>query len=397
MRIILVSNLYPHSKAPMRALYNQRHFQALRSLGYEVEVIAPLPWFPGKRGLPSRMEMMDGIEVRHPRYFYTPGFAIHQHWRFYHLAVRRLLEQRIANSQEPVHVVLGFVYPDAVAMAPVCEGLQVPYSVLVLGSDFRVRIQQSKFKPLVEHCLLAAPHVFCPGSELRRDMLDAGLPPERVHAFNNGVEQDIFAYQGMPASDGSGEILFVGNFVDVKAPARLLQAFAQAAPDLGADVRLSMIGAGPLRSDLVRLAEALGITGRIDWWGRQAPDRVAERMRQAMALCLCSRSEGMPNVVIEALACGCPVVATAVGEVPQLIRAGENGFVIEVNAHAETQIIADLARSLRQVRHTKFDRASIAARMSGFTWQAAAKVLADVIALDASALESSRFNNYESN
>ena len=379
MRILLVSNLYPHSKEPMRALYNQRHFQALRSLGHDVEVIAPLPWFPGKRAMPPRVETMDGITVWHPRHWYTPGFAIHQHWRFYQAAVAGLLRRRIAASEEPVHVVLGFVYPDAVAMAPVCEALGLPYSVLVLGSDFRVRMRQSKFKPLVERCLLAAPHVFCPGSQLRRDMLDAGLPAERVHAFNNGVERELFAYKAAAAEDSATEILFVGNLVDVKAPARLLQAFAVAAPELGAGWRLSMIGAGPLAGELERLAGQLGIADQIDWWGRQAPSFVAERMRRATALCLCSRSEGMPNVVIEALACGCPVVATAVGEVPHLVEPGRNGFVVAVDSTAETEIVAGLAQALRQLKQTKFDRAGIAARMSRFTWEAAAQVLSEVM------------------
>jgi glycosyltransferase involved in cell wall biosynthesis len=387
MSIIFVSNLYPHSKEPMRALYNQRHFQALRDLGHEVEVIAPLPWFPGKRGLPPRVESMEGITVRHPRYFYTPGFAIHHHWRFYRLAVRGLLQRCIACSEEPVHVVLGFVYPDAVAMASVCEALAVPYSVLVLGSDFRVRRQQAKFKSLILECLLRAPNVFCPGSELRRDMIAAGLSEDRVHAFNNGVQSQIFYYQELADHTPGSEILFVGNLVDVKAPTRLLKAFAQALPDLDSSMRLSMIGAGPLRASLILLAEQLGIADRVDWLGRLAPDRVAVHMRAALGLCLCSRSEGMPNVVIEALACGCPVVATAVGEVPHLIETGINGFVVEVNEHEEAEIVIALAQALRQLHQVKFDRAAIAAKMSGFTWEAAAEVLAHVIALNQSALK----------
>jgi len=114
-------------------------------------------------------------------------------------------------------------------------------------------------------------------------------------------------------------------------------------------------------------------------------------MRLATALCLCSRSEGMPNVVIEALACGCPVVATAVGEVPHLVELGSNGFVVDVHSTEETEIVAGLAHSLRQLKQTRFDRAEIAAKMSGFTWEAAAQVLADVMTQDASKLTMEEF------
>lgn len=379
MRIILVSNLYPNSKEPMRALYNSRLFRALHGLGYELEVIAPLPWFPGKRGLPPKVEQIDGVSISHPRYFYTPGFAIHHHWRFYSLAVRSLLRRRVTVSEEPVHVVLGFVYADAVAMAPVCEALCVSYSVLVLGSDFRVRMRQVKFKSMVEQCLMQAPHVFCPGSALRRDMISAGLPSNRVHAFNNGVDSHVFYYNELSKDMEHRKILFVGNLVEVKAPSRLLRAFALALPDLKPSLHLSFIGEGPLRASLANLAEQLGIADKVTWLGRRAPEIVAEHMRSALGLCLCSRSEGMPNVVIEALACGCPVVATAVGEVPHLVESGRNGFDVKIDGRDEAEIVADLAVALQNLSRFKFDRALIAAGVSDFTWEAAARVLAGVI------------------
>jgi len=379
MRVLLVSNLYPHSKELMRALYNQRLFNALSGLGHQVDVIAPLPWFPGKRGLPPQQEQIDGVRVSHPRYFYTPGFAIDHHWRFYAAAVRGWLRRRVAASTEAVHVILGFVYPDAVAMAPVCEALGVPYSVLVLGSDFRVRMRQPKFKPLVEACLMKAPNVFCPGEALRRDMIAAGLQPGRVHAFNNGVDKHVFHYKAPVVESLRQEILFVGNLVDVKAPDRLLRAFAQATSQLDASLGLTMVGVGPLRAKLMSLADELGITDRVSWLGRQVPEKVAERMRSALCLCLCSQSEGMPNVVVEALACGCPVVATSVGEVPHLVESGVNGCVVDLYEREEFEVVAALAIALQSVEKGVFDRPAIATRMSGFTWEAAARVVSGVI------------------
>lgn len=217
--------LFPNGFEPCAATYNRSLLRALAGLGCVVRVIAPIMWCPvvesqvRNRRLPPREEVLDGIPVAHPRVFYTPGMAIDRHYLLYRWQVRRTLagavrDRRAAASGdggadssttsesagrnpmlrrgEGPHVMLGFIYPDAVALAPVCRALGVDYSIRVNGSDFRVRVRQEKFRDRVLGELHEAPLVFCPGQALKSDMVAAGVDGDKIVSFNNGVDQGVF-------------------------------------------------------------------------------------------------------------------------------------------------------------------------------------------------------------
>ncbi len=95
-------------------------------------------------------------------------------------------------------------------------------------------------------------------------------------------------------------------------------------------------------------AQKLGCADRVFFLGNQQPDAVALWMNAAHCLCLPSRSEGMPNVVIEALASGCPVVATDVGDVRYLVRDGENGYVVSNGENTVSELSGALREALSQ-------------------------------------------------
>ena len=197
MRICLATTLFPNREQPTRSLYNLRLVQALRRLGHEVCVLAPIPWCPGidpvlrRRRLPPLEEVVDGTRVLHPRFFYTPGVFISKHYLMYRYGVAPVLKEVIAEY-EPGHVILGFVYPDAAAMAPVCREQGLEYSVLVLGSDFRIRVRHPGFRRIVLKTLGQAPLVLCPGEALKRAMAEAGIEARKIVAFRNGVDHSVF-------------------------------------------------------------------------------------------------------------------------------------------------------------------------------------------------------------
>jgi glycosyltransferase involved in cell wall biosynthesis len=179
---------------------------------------------------------------------------------------------------------------------------------------------------------------------------------------------------------GVRTVLFVGNLVAVKGADRLLSAFAR----LRTQARLVIIGDGPCRRRLVALARDLGVAATVRFLGCQSQPEVAEWMRRSDCLCLPSRSEGMPNVVVEALACGTPVVATDVGEVPFLVQDGVNGFVLrasltEGDRRVEEEVAAGLAAALDQVLERDWDRQAISSRLQGYTWERAAAVVAGAV------------------
>ncbi len=130
------------------------------------------------------------------------------------------------------------------------------------------------------------------------------------------------------ASDTPGPlILFVGRLERQKDPELLVQALAHVVGRLPAS-RLLVVGEGGLRAAAERLAETLGLTGAVHWMGFQPHDTLAELMHGTDVLLLPSRFEGMPITVLEALASGLPVVASAVGEVPALVSHRRNGWLV---------------------------------------------------------------------
>ena len=405
MNLLFISNLFPSSAQPTRGIFNLYLMNALRSKGYYIEIINPLPYFPGidtfirKVKRPPEMETLDKFPITHPNFFYTPKFFIEKHYWFYRQSVTKSLKigihrikEKTTYPKEPIHVMLGFIYPDAVALAPVCQKLGLDYSILILGSDFRLRRNQPKFRPLIMECLREAPKIFCPGYRIKEDVINEGIDKKKIYPFNNGVDPSIFYFPNDNISKTEQNrhslqektILFVGNLVDVKRVDRLIKAFALLVKDQSVHerltqsigLRLDIVGDGTLLSQLKTLAQTLGIEQQVNFPGRELPKQIASRMREADCLCLCSASEGMPNVVIEALACGCPVVATDVGEVPYLIKDGINGYSVTTDNQPETEVVEQLSAALSKVlSKDDWDRQQIAQSMEDYTWPAAAQVI----------------------
>jgi glycosyltransferase involved in cell wall biosynthesis len=178
--------------------------------------------------------------------------------------------------------------------------------------------------------LRRAQHVFCPSAYLRDVALGWGLDPERVSVLPNPAP----TVPQMPSRDElrreldlAGNVLvFAGRLGPQKAVAVLLTALA------GVDgVSLVLAGDGPERGALERRASELGLDGRVRFLGSVSRETVLRLFRAADGSVLPSAWENFPHTVVEALAVGCPVIATAVGGVPEVVRDGENGLLVPPN------------------------------------------------------------------
>ncbi len=156
-----------------------------------------------------------------------------------------------------------------------------------------------------------------------RNAVELGVPEDRLAYVPNCVDTD--AYRPRPkAASGRLEVLAVGRLVEQKRFDVLLRALARL-PE--AAVRCTIVGRGPLRRRLEGLAGKLGLGPQALMWLGERTDMPA-LYAAADALALSSDWEGTPNVVLEAMACGLPVVATAVGGTAARIRDGVNGLLV---------------------------------------------------------------------
>ena len=164
--------------------------------------------------------------------------------------------------------------------------------------------------------------------EESRGAVRVGLGARRVITIPNGIgamrltaREEARRAMGVPQE--AAVVGYVGRLVEQKAPDVLIRAFAAAAQEVGT-LRLAMVGAGPLEEGMRKLAWELGVADRVMWLGERDAREVFAGFDM---FALSSRKEGLPYVVLEALAVGLPVVATSSAGVEILVRPGVNGAV----------------------------------------------------------------------
>jgi glycosyltransferase involved in cell wall biosynthesis len=175
--------------------------------------------------------------------------------------------------------------------------------------------------------LRGARHVFCPSAYLRDVALRWGLDPERVSVLPNPAPD---APALPPRDELRRELAFSGNtlvFAGRLGPQKALDVLLRALANVP-EVALVVAGDGPERTALEQTAAELELDGRVSFLGAVSRDRVLRLFRAADASVLPSAWENFPHTVVEALAVGCPVIATAVGGVPEVVRDGENGLLV---------------------------------------------------------------------
>ena len=189
--------------------------------------------------------------------------------------------------------------------------------------DVRTRLLRATRNAAVRN----ARHVFCPSAYLRDVALGWGLEPGRTSVLPNPAPElpDLPERAELRLElELDGHVLvFAGRLGPQKDVATLLEALVDVP-----EVTLVVAGGGPERPALERRADELGLDGRVRFVGSVPRDTVLRLFRAADASVLPSAWENFPHTVVEALAVGCPVIATAVGGVPEVVVDGENGLLV---------------------------------------------------------------------
>ena len=192
-----------------------------------------------------------------------------------------------------------------------------------VGGGLRTRFLRSTRNAAVRR----ARHVFCPSAYLRDIALGWGLDPARVSVLPNPAPDvpEMPSREELRAElDLEGDVLvFAGRLGPQKALGVALDALAE----IG-DVKLVIAGDGPERSALERRVDELRLNDRVRFLGSVPRETVLRLFKAADASLLSSAWENFPHTVVESLAVGCPVIATAVGGVPEVVRDGENGLLV---------------------------------------------------------------------
>jgi len=376
MRVLAITKIFPNRLEPLSAPFNRQQFAAL-ARRCELEILASIPWFPSAArfarwsgagrlcGVPDR-DRIDGLDVRHPRFLFVPKIGHSIAGPLYAAS----LAAHVLRYRNRVDVVLGsWAYPDGFAAVVLADLLGVPAVVKLHGSDINVVARMPGPRRRLKWALPRAARVVAVSKPLAKAAEELGVNPWRIGVVPNGVDTSRFfpadrrrAHRALDLALGGPLILYVGRVAREKGVLDLADAFASLT-----SARLAIVGDGPALDECKRRLAPLG--ERVIFAGARGHDEIPNWLAACDVLALPSWNEGMPNVVVEALASGRKVVATDVGAIPELLHQRSLGEMVRARAPAE--LAAALERAIRE----PYEPARLRAAANVVDWDASAREL----------------------
>jgi colanic acid/amylovoran biosynthesis glycosyltransferase len=225
--------------------------------------------------------------------------------------------------------VVHFDWPNAaIAYLPLWDVWSAPVVVSCRGTQINVAPGEGDDAYLVglREIFARAAAVHCVSAAIRDEAIPLGLDPAKAAVIRPGVDPDRFQ-PAAPAARDHLRVIAVGTWTWVKGYEYALSALRRLV-DRGVPVRLALVGDGPERQRMLYTIADLGLAAHVELLGRLPPERVIEELRASDVALLSSLSEGIANSIVEAMACGLPVVTTACGGMAEVVSAGEHGFVV---------------------------------------------------------------------
>jgi teichuronic acid biosynthesis glycosyltransferase TuaC len=347
--------------------------QLLRTGQVDARVVAPVPWFPAKHPMFKRYarqarvprhEVLHGIEVSHPRYVVVPKIGMSVAPFTLALAAIPEIERLRRSGYEFDAIDAHYYYPDGVAAAIVARHFRKSLVITARGSDLNLISNYRIPRRLMLWAGRQAGYSVAVSRALQEKLVTLGVERERVVALRNGVDLDFFtpvdrrAARRLLGLQDVQTFASVGHLVELKGHDLAIRALAHGFPD----AHLLIVGDGEVRQPLEALARSLGVHERVSFVGAVTQERLRYYFNAADALILASSREGWPNVLLESMACGTPVVATRVGGVPEIVTAPEAGVLVNRSP-------ADIAEGLTTLLSAYPSREATRAHAERFSWE----------------------------
>ena len=298
----------------------------------------------------------------HPPYSMALSVAIHDAARTYDLDLFH------------VHYAIPHATSAWVAREMLLPDRELPVVTTLHGTDITLIGQHPSFQSITRFSILRSQGISAVSRFLKEETIrHFDVPADRIRVIPNFIDPERFRRDRVPchraslAPEGEKILMHVSNFRQVKRVEDVVSVFAGVVDEVPA--RLVMIGDGPERPRAQERAESLGVADRTVFLGKHST--VEDLLPCADVFLLPSRSESFGLAALEAMACGCPVVATRVGGLPEVVKDGEGGFLHEVGA------VEEMAESCRRLLsdEERWNEASETARRRAVEEFSVARVL----------------------
>ncbi len=389
LKILSLSTEYPNPVEPGKGLFVHARLQGIAA-GADLTVIAPVALLdyanPEGRLLASfsipKSRRDRGTRVFHLRWLYPPfGGWLNAFFLYIRLLwpVARLRLSRTADLIDA-----HFTHPEGIAAALLGSTLDIPFMITMRGSELRYQHHRLK-RFWMAWALRRADRVITVSDGLRALAVELGADPAAVKTVPNGINTGIFFRRDREASrlihhipKDALVVLAAGDLARIKGHHRVIEALRSLVDD-GLPAYLLIAGgvgrSGQYAATLRARVTELGLEDKVRFVGLAQQNTLAELMSAADVFCLASASEGWPNVVNEALACGTPVVATDVGAVRKMLPSVRFGTVVPVDD------APSLGVALREALTRTWDHAAISSWGRSRSWDQVAKEVIEEAAL----------------
>lgn len=387
MKVLVFTNLYPNSVMPNHGVFVKERMTTFARLnGDQVKVVAPVPYFPPlkfnwrwKYSQVARQETIDGLEVHHPRFFMPPKFGMSLYGLLMFLSALPAV-MKLKRDFDFEVIDAHYVYPDGFAAMLLGFFFKRPVVVSARGSDVNLFSQFPLIRKLLKLTLKKAAAVIAVCQALKDAMINLNIPPAKIAVIPNGVDTAKF----FPVSKQAARrqlglpddkiILSVGELIPRKGFHVLIEALELLVREHGRQsIHLIIVGEGAYRKTLQDLVASLKLTRHVRLAGAVPHAELNKWYNAADLFCLASDREGWPNVILESLACGTPVVATAIWGTPEILTSEEIGFLTKREAR-------DMAEKLSKALDTHWEHPKIVNFARAYTWEKAARSVSDLFA-----------------
>jgi teichuronic acid biosynthesis glycosyltransferase TuaC len=339
MRLLTFSTLYPSSVRPSHGIFVETRLRHLLASGsVQSVVMAPVPWVPlSHQGVghyrafarTPRQERLHDIEVLHPRYPLLPKVGMSTAPFLLAAGCARSLHKVLERGYEFDVIDAHYFYPAGVAAMLLGRHFGKPVVITARGSDINLIAQYTIPRKFIIWAARRAAAVAAVSQALKYSLEQLGVDAAKVCVLRNGVDADAFRPLDRDVERArlgiDGRLLIsVGNLVELKGNELAIRSL-KSLPDAS----LFLIGDGPDRRRLESIARETGVGERVRFIGTVAQKDLPRYYSAADALVLASSREGWPNVLLEAMACGTPVVAARVGGTPEVVRSPVAGVLFE--------------------------------------------------------------------
>ena len=386
MNILVFTNLFPNKNEPNHGIFVKNRIIQYHSYNHSITVFVPVAYTPLLQKYKNsfyfkgliHLDMTDNVRIIYFKYFHVPkiGMLIQPFSIFLYgyFAIKKHLKE-IHFDVIDAH----YLYPDGVAAAWLSKVFKLPLIQSARGSDINVFFNYRIPRSLILNALKISDKIITVSDELKNKLTRHGIDADKIHTIPNGIDHYKFYpdpklyNKRLKRKQNVKRLLMVGHLKKQKGQDLLVKALRSLDErNLPYRIVAYFIGHGPLESTIVKESEIKNCRNRMIYAGVVPNDELVKWYNRVDVLCLLSESEGSPNVILEALACGLPVLATDVGDLKTIIN--EKIGVITPNRDVDT-----IVNALNEMLNQTWDRQFIANYSRQFDWTQVSKKTVTVL------------------